>query len=131
MSATTLWEEGHEPGHSVVSLGVAVVLTAVAIDITLSEDLGLLFDLSFVVLCVALALMVRPRDFFTIGVLPPLMMLGVVLLLAVAVPEAVSTRHSDVVGTVVAGLAHHAGALVIGYALCLGILANRQRYLTR
>ena len=59
-----------------------------------------MFDLSFVALCVALALMVRPRDFFTIGVLPPLMMLGVVLLLAVAVPGAVSTRHSDLVGTV-------------------------------
>jgi hypothetical protein len=32
-----------------------------------------------------------------------------------------------VVQAVVSGLAHHSGALVAGYALCLGTLALRQR----
>lgn len=128
MTAITLWEEGHEPGREVVSLGAAVTLTVVALDVTIGGGLSWFFDLAFVVLCVALALIVRPDDFFTVGVLPPLMMLGIVTLLAFAMPEAISQTSTSTIGTVIAGLAHHAGALVIGYLLCLAILANRQRF---
>ena len=43
---------------------------------------GLFFDLCFVAICLAAALMVRPRDFFTVGVLPPLLMFGTMVLVA-------------------------------------------------
>jgi hypothetical protein len=43
--AEAFWEVGHEPGRQVVSLGVAVTLTAVSIDVALVGRLTLFFDL--------------------------------------------------------------------------------------
>ena len=78
------------------------------------------------VVCVAAALCVRPREFFAVGVLPPLLMLGIVLALALLTRKAVADEVDGLVQAVVSGLAHHAGALVTGYGLTLSILAVRQ-----
>ncbi len=125
--ARTLWEEGREPGPQVVALGVALALTAVAVDLALVGRLSLFFDLCFVAMCLALALAVRPTDFFVVGVLPPLIMLGVFILLGAARPGVIAEPEDGVVQAVVSGLAHHSGALVAGYLLCLACLAVRQR----
>ena len=71
--------------------------------------------------------MVRPAGFFTVGVLPPLAMLACVALLAVAEPAAVAHQQDGVVQATVSGLSGHAIALVIGYLLCLGVLAIRNQ----
>lgn len=123
----TMWEEGREPGREVAALGVALALTAVAIDLLLTDQVGLLFDLGFVALCVGLALAVRPSDFFTVGVLPPLLMLSTFLLLAMSRAEAIARSGDGVVQAVVSGLSHHAIALALGYGLALGVLFIRQR----
>ncbi|HWI44363.1 MAG TPA: DUF6542 domain-containing protein [Nocardioides sp.] len=128
---STLWEEGRQPGREVVSLAVAVLLTVVVLDLLLSADLGALFDLAFVALSVAAALAVRPRDFFTVGVLPPLAMLLVVVLLAISEPGSIADAHDGVVQATVSGLSGHALALVIGYAACLALLAVRREVLAR
>jgi hypothetical protein len=125
--ARTLWEEGREPGHQVVALGVALALTAVAIDMVLLGRLSLLFDLCFVLMCLALALAVRPTDFFVVGVLPPLIMVGVFVLVGISRPDVIAHEHDGVVQAVVSGLSHHSGALVVGYLLCLACLGVRQR----
>ncbi|MFC4783308.1 DUF6542 domain-containing protein [Nocardioides sp. MAHUQ-72] len=125
--ARTLWEEGREPGRQVVALGAAVALTAVVIDMAVVGRVSLFFDLCFVTLCVALALTVRPTDFFTVGVLPPLIMVGVFTLLGLTRPDAIADRGDGVVQAVVSGLSHHSVALVVGYLLCLGCLAMRER----
>jgi hypothetical protein len=70
---------------------------------------------------------VRPGDFFTVGVLPPLIMVGAFTVLAVDRPGAIATAQDGVVQAVVSGLAHHSVALVCGYALCLATLMARQR----
>ena len=128
MSQTrTLWEEGREPGRQVVALGLAVALTAVVVDLGLVGRVSLFFDLSFIALCVALALAVRPSDFFTVGVLPPMLMLTVFTLLGLTRPTMIADRGDGVVQAVLSGLSHHSGALAIGYALCLTCLAVRQR----
>jgi hypothetical protein len=85
------------------------------------------FDLWFVLICFGLALLVRPRDFFTVGVLPPLIMLGAFAVLALGRPEAIAEPQDGLVQAVVSGLAHHSVALTIGYALCLATLLARQR----
>lgn len=122
----TLWEEGRHPGRLVRTL-TATVLLAVALGDTVTFDrLTLLFDLAFVLTCVAAALAVRPRDFFMIGVLPPLSMLVIVAILATFERTAVAEPGDGLVQATVSGLAHHAGALVVGYALTLAILALRQ-----
>lgn len=122
----TIWDEGRRPGHEVVALTVALLLTAVVLDLLLSVRLGLLFDLAFVTLCVLAAIRVRPADFFTVGVLPPLAMLTAVTLLAAAQPRAVAHPDDGLVQATVSGLSTHSVALVAGYLLCLGILAVRR-----
>jgi hypothetical protein len=130
--ARTLWEEGHEPGGQVAALGLALAFTVVTVDVVTGGGVGVLYDAGFVVLCVAVALLVRPQDFFTVGVLPPLVMLVVVTVLAIAQPAAMagSDASDDSLGqAILAGLAHHCVALAVGYALCLGVLAVRDRVL--
>ncbi len=128
--ARTLWEEGREPGRQVVALGVAVALTVAALDVAMADRVSLFFDLCFVALCVGLALTVRPTDFFMVGVLPPLIMVGVFTLLGLTRPEVIAHPEDGVVQAVVSGLSHHSGALVAGYVLCLATLAYRHRFLT-
>jgi hypothetical protein len=131
LAGRTLWEQGREPGRQVVALGSAVVLTAVVLDVALGGDLGLLFDLTFVATCILVALRVRPTDSFTVGVLPPLLMLGVLVLLEIARPTVLGHPQDGAVQSVVTGLAHHSGALVCGYLLCLAVLAIRHRFSER
>ncbi|MBM7516197.1 DUF6542 domain-containing protein [Nocardioides nitrophenolicus] len=127
----TLWEEGRRPGREVVSLALALLLTATVLDLAFSEGLGLFFDLAFVTLCVGAALAVRPRDFFLVGVLPPLAMAFVVLLLAVSDRAAIARADDGVVQAVLAGLSRHGIALALGYAACLGLLALRRSFVER
>jgi hypothetical protein len=127
----TLWDEGHEPGRQVVALGVAVALTTAVLDLTVMGRVSLFFDICFVALCVALALRVCPDDFFTVGVAPPLLMLGVFALLGLTRPGVIAQEHDGVIQAVVSGLSHHSSALVVGYALCLICLAIRRHVLTR
>jgi hypothetical protein len=123
----TLWEEGRESGREVVALGFALALTVVILDVATSVRVGLLFDVFFVALCVALALAVRPDDFFVVGVLPPLLMGGLFVLLGFTKPAAVGQPDDGMVQATISGLSHHSIALMTGYTLCLGVLYVRQR----
>jgi uncharacterized protein DUF6542 len=129
--ARTVWEEGREPGRQVVALGAAIALTAVAIDVVATGGIGLFFDLVFVPLCLWLALDVRLDDFFTVGVLPPLLMAGVFVLVGVGRPEALGERGDGFVQAVISGLPHHSEALLLGYALSLAVLMIRHRVLSQ
>ena len=126
-----MWEEGREPGREVASLTVALLMTVTVVEVGFTDHLGLLFDIVFVALCLYAALAVRPPDFFTIGVLPPLVMVGTVALLAIAEPDAVARATDGLVQATVTGLSHHSLALVAGYLLSLAILAVRRRVLSR
>jgi hypothetical protein len=121
-----IWD-GHSPGSEVVALSTALTLTAATAEITLDGGLGLFFDLCFVATCLTAALLVRPRDFFTVGVLPPLLMLGTMVLVALNGTQVIADRHDSVVQAVITGLAHHSVALFVGYAVCLAILVLRRR----
>jgi len=112
----------------VVTLSVAVTVSAMALDLALSPELGFFYDLCFVTICVAAALAVRPGDFFPIGTLPPLLMLGTMVLVALDQPQAIAHHTDGVVQATVSGLAHHSAALAAGYALSLGVLAIRHRF---
>ncbi len=122
----TLWEEGRHPGRLVARSAFVVVLLAVLVDLSLSNDLGTFFDVVFVLVCVTAALWVHPRDFFTVGVLPPLLLASAVVVLAVVDRGAVASADDGVAQAFVSGLAHHAVALSVGYALTLVLLALRQ-----
>jgi len=119
------WGVGHEPGHQVAALGVAVMLTAVSIDVLLVGRLTLFFDLCFVVLCLGLAALVRRRDFYLVALLPPLLMTTVFGFVALVARSAVADPRDSLLQAVVSGVATHGVALFVGYALCLGWLAWR------
>lgn len=125
--AATPWEVGHESGRQVVTLGIALTLTAIGIDILLNGELTQFFDLGFIALCLLLAVMVRHGDFFVVALLPPLLMLLTFALVALVAPDALAKADDSVVQAVVSGVAHHAVALFAGYALCLGWLGWRLR----
>jgi len=127
VSQRTLWEEGHESGRRVVVLGVALALTVTALDLIVFGRLTAVFDVGFVLLCVGLALLVRPSDLFTVGVLAPPLMVGVFVLVGVSRPEVIADSSDGVVQAVVSGLSQHAGALIAGYLLSLVVLAVRHR----
>lgn len=126
MSQRTLWEEGRKPGRQVITLSAGATLAAVLADLLVNGELTLLFDVAFILVCIAAALAVRPRDFFVVGVFPPLLLLGTVTVLCAFDPGAVAEPDDGAIQAVVSGLAHAAGALVVGYSLTLGVLAMRQ-----
>lgn len=129
--ARTLWEQGRRPGHEVAALAAALTMSAVSLDLLLDSSLSYFFDLCFVSVCVAAALSVRPRDFFSVGVLPPLLMLLVCVLLALADTDVLARPDDGVVQATVTGLAHHMVALGVGYLLSLAVLVVRQRFRAR
>lgn len=107
-------------------LATLASVSAAALNVALTGTLSLFYDLTFVVVCLVAALAVRPRDFFTVGVLPPLLLLGTVTLLALSGRQALGDPADGVRQSVVSGLAHHAGGLVSASAVVLVVLALRQ-----
>ena len=122
-----MWEEGRWSGRRVTRFSVLVCALLVALDVLATGHLGRIFDCGFVVLCVGMALAVRPRDFFRVGVLPPMLLLGTALILAVVHRSAVAADGDGFIQSVISGLAHHAGALMAGYLLTLAVLGIRVR----
>jgi hypothetical protein len=118
-------------GSRVMRLAVLVGLLVVALDLAINSRLTLIFDISFVLLCLAAALEVRPRDFFHVGVLPPLLLLGLITLVASVHRAWVAEPGDGLIQAVVSGLAHRASGLLTAYLLALAVLAIRQRVLKR
>ena len=114
------------PGR-VVRLAVLALLVVVLLDVAAFGHLTTLFDICFALVCIGAALAIRPGQFFWIGVLPPLLLLGVVLVLAVLHPVAVGEPQDGRAQALFTGLAHHSGALFAGYANALVVLAVRTR----
>ncbi len=117
-------------GSRVVRLAVLSGLVVIALDLALLGRLSLLFDIGFVVICVGAALAVHPRDFFRVGVLPPLLLLSFITALAVIHRSWIADAGDGLVQAVVSGLAHRASALLTAYLLALAVLATRQRIQT-
>ncbi len=114
-------------GGRVTRLAVTVCVLLVAADVLVTGRLGWTFDIGFVALCIGIALAVHPSGFFRVGVMPPFLLLGISLLLAVVDRQAVALANDTFVQAVVSGLAHHSGALFAGVVITLVVLAIRHR----
>jgi hypothetical protein len=126
-----VWEEGRWSGRRVTRFSVLVCALLVLLDVAVSGHLGRIFDTGFILLCIGMALAVRPRDFFRVGVLPPMLLLGTSLVLALGHRSAIAGKDDGFVQSVISGLAHHSGALLAGYALTLAVLGIRVRVARR
>jgi hypothetical protein len=131
VSAPTLWEEGRWSGRRVTRLSIFVLVLLVATDLAATGRLGRIFDSGFIVLCVGMALAVRPQEFFRVGVLPPMLLLGLSTVLALGHRTAIAAPGDGFIQSVISGLAHHSGALLAGYALALLVLGLRTRVARR
>ncbi len=118
-------------GSRVTRLAVVAGLVVLALDLAISQRLTFVFDIGFVLVCVGAALAVHPRDFFHVGVLPPLLLLGLISLVAIVHSAWVAEAGDGFVQAVVSGLAHRATGLLAAYLLALGVLAIRQRVRVR
>jgi hypothetical protein len=114
-------------GSRVMRLAVLAGVLMLALDLGIFDRPTLVFDIGFVLVCVGAALAVHPRDFFVVGVLPPLLLLGLVTLVALVHREWIADPGDGLVQAVVSGLAHRASALLTGYLLALVVLGMRQR----
>jgi hypothetical protein len=131
VSAPTLWEEGRWSGRRVTRFSMLVSALLVAADLALSGQLERVFDSGFIVLCVGMALAIRPADFFRIGVLPPMLLLGICVVLGLGHRSAIAAPDDAFVQSVISGLAHHSGPLLAGYALGLAVVGIRMRVARR
>ena len=119
------------PGSRVTRLSVLAGLLVLALDLVIDGRLTLVFDIGFVLVCVGAALAVHPRDFFRVGVLPPLLLLGMITLVALVHRAWIADPGDGLVQAVVSGLAHRASGLLTAYLLALAVLAIRQRVRTK
>jgi hypothetical protein len=126
-----VWEEGSWSGDRVTRLSGLLCLVLLGSDLALTHKIGLVFDIGFAMICIAGALAVRPRDFFRVGVLPPLLLLGCAMVASLVARTTVANPGDGYVQGVISALAHHSGALLAGYALALAVLAIRIRVATR
>ena len=118
-------------GSRVMRLAVLAGLLVIALDLAINRRLTLIFDVGFVLICLGAALAIRPRDFFHVGVLPPLLLLGFVTLVASIHRVWVAESGDGIIQAVVSGLAHRASGLLTAYLLALAVLAIRQRVRTK
>lgn len=114
-----------EPGSRVVALGAGGLLTILAVDLLLGGDIGLFFDLCFIVLCLVLAVRADRSAFFAVAMLPPVLLIVGFTLVAVLLPGAIARPEDGVVQALVTGVLSHAVGLAVGYALCLATLVAR------
>lgn len=131
VSAPTLWEEGRWSGRRVTRFSMLVSSLLVGADLLLTGRLERVFDSGFIVLCVGMALAIRPQEFFRVGILPPMLLLGISVLLALGHRGAIAAADDGFVQAVISGLAHHSGPLTAGYALTLAVLGIRHRVTRR
>jgi hypothetical protein len=131
VSAPTVWEEGRWSGRRVTRFSMLVCALLIVTDVVATGRLERIFDSGFVVLCVGMALAVRPQDFFRVGVLPPMLLLGISVVVGLVHRSAIAAADDAFVQSVISGLAHHSGALLAGYALALAVLGIRARVTRR
>jgi hypothetical protein len=116
-------------GSRVTRLAALAGVLVLSIDLAIFGHPSVIFDVGFVVICVGAALAVRPADFFRVGVLPPLLLLGLMTVAALVHRAWLGPADNGVLQAVVSGLAHRASGLLIAYLLTLAVLAMRQHVL--
>jgi hypothetical protein len=120
----------HELGAgAVVAVSAACLGGAAAVQLALTDHLGVFFGICFVLAALTAALLVRTDGFFTVGVLPPPLLLGVLAAVGAVDPSAIDAPGlSDDAGLlqrVIAGVVSQAPALVIGHGGALGVIGLR------
>lgn len=121
---------GHELGAGGVVVVSAVCLAGAAtVQLALTDHLGVFFGVCFVLAMLTAALLVRPSGYFTVGVLPPLLILVILAAVGAVDPSGIDAPgladDAGFVQRVIAGVVSQAPALVIGHGVALGVIGLR------
>jgi hypothetical protein len=119
------------PRRLVITAAAAVLVLAAALEILVRGHVGLLTGLCLILVSVGAALMMRPAELFTAGILPPLLTLGVLIAIAAVHPQGIGVHSLDPAAStaqvVIAGFVDLAGALVVAHLLALLLVGMRIR----
>lgn len=121
------WIHGTEPVRPLWALGTALTLSAVGVDQFFGGQLSLFFDLSFIAICALLAWRVEHGSFYAAAWMPPGLLFGTVLFLAMTSPATVADEGDGTIQALVSGLAHHSVGLAGGFAVAVAVLQWRGR----
>lgn len=95
----------------------------------LDGTIGAAFDVAFVLVVLTAATAVQARGLFTVGVLPPFLMIGALLTLALTVPDALVVDglpdSAGVFGRTLGATISHGVVLLVGHALAIGAIVLR------
>lgn len=120
----------HELGvRAVVMVSVGCVSGAAALQLLLTDQLGVFFGCCFVLTSLTAALVVRSDGFFVVGILPPVLLIGLLTAVATLEPSAIDApglaADAGLLQRVIAGIVSQAGALVLGHGGAIGVLGLR------
>lgn len=111
--------------RGIAAAACATSVACAAVDAALTGRVGLVFDMCFVIICVASALMFRPEDLYVAAAMPPLVFALTVGVVAAVSPTALIDHATGFGQGLLGGLVHGAGWLVAGYAGSLLALGCR------
>lgn len=126
-----MWEEGRWSGSRVTRFSALLCVLMACSNLLLTHRIGTIFSLGFVLVCLIAAMMVRSQDFFRVGVLPPLLLLGCAMVLSLVARGSVVDQQSGYLQGVISALARGASGLMAGYLLALAVLAIRHQVIGR
>lgn len=99
------------------------------LDVAFDGKLGTLFSVGFILIAVTTPLSVDVRSLFAPGILPPLLMIGSILLFAIFAPSVIPAdglaASAGTIERLIAGVIDQATALVVGHLLALAVIALR------
>lgn len=114
--------------RGMVTLGVGAMLVITLLDLA-DGRIGFLFSLGFALVVVTLAMAIDVRDLFPAGILPPILLLGLLLVLCVVKGSSVAVNgveaDAGLVTRYIATVIDHGLTLVVGHGLALGVIVWR------
>lgn len=112
-----------------IVLACSAMAIVTILDVMADGRIGLLFSVGFILIAVTTPLSVDVRSLFAPGILPPLLMIGAILAVAILHPSAITSdglsSSAGALQRLIAGIIDQATALVVGHLLALGVIALR------
>ena len=111
------------------AIACAAMTVIAVLDVVVDGKLGTLLSVGFILIAVTTPLSVDLRALFAPAILPPLLMIGIILVFAIVAPSTIPAdglvASAGTLPRLIAGVIDQATALVVGHLLALGVIALR------
>lgn len=114
--------------RAVVACSVVTLAAVTGLDL-LDGRLGAAFSIGFILVALTAATAVQMNGLFTVGVLPPFLLVGALLVVSLIAPEAIVIANlpdsAGVLGLTLAATVTHGVTLLVGHALAVAVIVAR------